>query len=188
MAAKKTVKKSRTSGKKSNNKSIMRWWYVLPVIAIVAVAGYAIVRFSEASNQVIIAAVNRGRKGFRGGVGTINKTNGQTVMRAGDNAFTSVYADLTAQEVRDARKICARVAVGNGGGGYVKIRIPSAGPLGTKDEIRYLSNQSGWKDYCFTITNNDKLRASTGATGKFVEIRKGNSTGDVLVDKVFGTR
>lgn len=49
MAAKKAIK-SRTS-KKSSSKTNLKWWYVLPVVAIVAVAGYAIVRFSEASVQ-----------------------------------------------------------------------------------------------------------------------------------------
>ncbi len=48
MAVKKSTK-ARTGSKK---KMTLKWWYVLPVIAVVAIAGYAIVTFSEAATQV----------------------------------------------------------------------------------------------------------------------------------------
>ncbi len=41
---------SRTASKK-NKSAKLKWWYILPVIAIVAIAGYAIVRFSEAGTN-----------------------------------------------------------------------------------------------------------------------------------------
>ena len=40
--------KSRTA-KSTKKGSMLKWWYILPVIAIVAISGYAIVRFSQAS-------------------------------------------------------------------------------------------------------------------------------------------
>ncbi len=42
--------KSRTSTSKKKNLKL-KWWYVLPVILVVAISGYAIVRFSEASTS-----------------------------------------------------------------------------------------------------------------------------------------
>ena len=48
MPVKGKTTKSRTA--KSKGKGLkLKWWYILPVIAIVAVAGYAIVRYSQAS-------------------------------------------------------------------------------------------------------------------------------------------
>ena len=48
MARPKSSSKTRTSSSKKKNLKL-KWWYVLPVVAIVAVAGYAIVRSSQAS-------------------------------------------------------------------------------------------------------------------------------------------
>ena len=48
MSTKAKTTKSRTSNNKKANK--LKWWYILPVIVIVAIAGYAIVRFSEAGS------------------------------------------------------------------------------------------------------------------------------------------
>ena len=45
--------KTRTTKNKSKQTKL-KWWYILPVIAIVAVAGYAIVRFSFASNNEVV--------------------------------------------------------------------------------------------------------------------------------------
>ena len=50
MAKSKSSSKSRTSSSKKKNLKL-KWWYVLPVVAIVAVAGYAIVRSSQASGE-----------------------------------------------------------------------------------------------------------------------------------------
>ena len=44
-------KQSKTRTSKLKSKNQLKWWYILPVIAIVAVAGYAIVRFSEAGSS-----------------------------------------------------------------------------------------------------------------------------------------
>jgi len=51
MPVKGKTTKSRTA--KSKGKGLkLKWWYILPVIAIVAVAGYAIVRYSQASSII----------------------------------------------------------------------------------------------------------------------------------------
>ncbi len=44
------VQKSTIARTGSKKKMTLKWWYVLPVIAVVAIAGYAIVTFSEASS------------------------------------------------------------------------------------------------------------------------------------------
>ena len=49
MASRTKTTKSRTSKKFKQTK--LKWWYILPVILIVTVAGYAIVRFSEAGSR-----------------------------------------------------------------------------------------------------------------------------------------
>ena len=53
MSTKVKGSKSRTASKK--NKSVnLKWWYILPVIMFVTVAGYLIVRLSEASNRFAV--------------------------------------------------------------------------------------------------------------------------------------
>jgi len=43
-------KHTKTKTSKFKSKNQLKWWYILPVILIVAAAGYAIVRFSEAGS------------------------------------------------------------------------------------------------------------------------------------------
>jgi hypothetical protein len=108
MSAKKAAKKSRTSTKKSNNKSIMRWWYVLPVIAFVAVAGYAIVRFSEAATVITTIGPNS----MRGSGKVFRKQNGVTVKFV-DGSVNYVMGGNTVQK---GRKICADMQLTAQGG------------------------------------------------------------------------
>lgn len=51
--------KSRTA-KSTKKGPKLKWWYILPVIAIVAVAGYAIVRYSQASSEAYVKTVDNG--------------------------------------------------------------------------------------------------------------------------------
>ena len=55
----KSKSSSRTSTSKKNNLKL-KWWYVLPVILVVAIAGYAIVRFSEASTYKSSKTIGNG--------------------------------------------------------------------------------------------------------------------------------
>lgn len=50
MPVKGKTTKSRTA-KSTKKGPKLKWWYILPVIAIVAVAGYAIVRYSQATKE-----------------------------------------------------------------------------------------------------------------------------------------
>jgi hypothetical protein len=123
MAAKKAAKKSRISTKKSNNKSIMRWWYVLPVIAIVAVAGYAIVRFSEAGKTVTTIGPNS----LRGSGKVFRKQNGATVKFV-DSSVNYVMGGNTAQK---GRKICADLQLTglNGFAGIGVLKVEAFGNI-----------------------------------------------------------
>ena len=56
-----TIGKTKTRTSKSTKKGPkLKWWYILPVIAIVAVAGYAIVRYSQASSEAYVKTVDNG--------------------------------------------------------------------------------------------------------------------------------
>ena len=74
----KSKSSSRTSTSKKNNLKL-KWWYVLPVILVVAIAGYAIVRFSEASVPGL-KTVDSGLNCEQGNI--VDKTSGGVANRA----------------------------------------------------------------------------------------------------------
>jgi len=102
MAAKKAATKSRSS-KSNKNKNNLKWWYVLPVIAIVAVAGYAIVRFSEAGTQ----------SGRLSGGTTVDKGNGNTAMKVGNKPVQGTWSPVARGR---GTTFCATMFMSNGDG------------------------------------------------------------------------
>jgi hypothetical protein len=63
-----TKPRSRTSKRKGKGIKL-KWWYVLPVIAIVASAGYLIIRFSEAGTaKQQLASLRGGKFKLQGGI------------------------------------------------------------------------------------------------------------------------
>ena len=83
------VKKSRTA--KSKGKGLkLKWWYVLPVIVLVAGAGYLIVRFSQASS---LAQMIRGVDYMSGGKST-TKIDGKTVRIIGGKPVRIKYGAI----------------------------------------------------------------------------------------------
>ncbi|MEI6170022.1 MAG: hypothetical protein WCP56_03420 [Candidatus Saccharibacteria bacterium] len=118
MAAKKAATKSRSS-KSNKNKNNLKWWYVLPVIAIVAVAGYAIVRFSEASTGT---AYKRVGSGLQGGVRTVDK--GVNVGKALEIGNKQVWANWSPINRGTSTRFCAVVYAGSGNdSGGVKLQL-----------------------------------------------------------------
>ena len=94
---------SKTRTAKSTKKGPkLKWWYILPVIAIVAISGYAIVRYSQASST---------RWSFRGdniqsykvGTNKIRKANGSTW------AAMPTKVLIPSSLVRTDRTVCADV-------------------------------------------------------------------------------
>ena len=114
---------SRTSSSKKKNLKL-KWWYALPVIAIVAVTGYAIVHYSKAATNMYVRNVDNG--GFRGGDGpNVNGKGGPTLRTVG---YGAVMANWTSNEMKAAShwvwpiapdmgfgKLCVQV-VGNDAG------------------------------------------------------------------------
>ena len=117
MAAKKAATKSRSS-KSNKNKNNLKWWYVLPVIAIVAVAGYAIVRFSEAGTSS-----NR----LSGGTRWVDKGNGNRAREVGGSPVTATWS---ASQRGSQTTFCATTYMSNGDGqGSAKLTLISGGSV-----------------------------------------------------------
>ena len=76
----------------------------MPVIAIVAVAGYAIVRFSEAGTQ-------SGQ--LRGGVRTVDKGNGNSAREVGNKPVSGTWSPVSRGR---ATTFCATMFMSNGDG------------------------------------------------------------------------
>ena len=100
MAAKKAATKSRTSGNNSTSK--MKWWYLIPVLLIVAVAGYAIVRFSEAGSQFGVVTSSK----IKGAGQYVKKNNVQYKVL---NTPGTAQADYSGNTIGKAKKVCANV-------------------------------------------------------------------------------
>jgi len=59
MPVKGQMNKTRTA-KSTKKGPKLKWWYILPVIAIIAISGYAIVRYSQASTEAYPKTVDNG--------------------------------------------------------------------------------------------------------------------------------
>jgi hypothetical protein len=101
MPVKGKTTKSRTA--KSKGKGLkLKWWYILPVIAIVAVAGYAIVRYSQASvpGSQIYRKVGQNIIANR----IVRKSNGASYAIIGNGGFA--LTEWTASEARSRDLAC----------------------------------------------------------------------------------
>jgi len=160
MAAKKAASMSRTS-KKGSSKTNLKWWYVLPVIAIVVVAGYAIVRFSQAGALMGKEGVKSRENGkLYGGVKDIIKGNAQGIAREVGN--TPVWAKWGIQERGTMTKFCARVFLAEQEGAYSTAELTlhkGNGPDGSRIAgVKTVYGKSEYKDICTpSLGTEDKL-------------------------------
>ena len=100
----------------NKNKNNLKWWYVLPVIAIVAIAGYAIVRFSEAGT-----AEKRVGSGLNGGNGRVNKGNAGTGLNVTSNPARGTWSQ---RQRGSSTRFCVEYFGANGdGAGTITIRL-----------------------------------------------------------------
>lgn len=108
MAKSKLSSKSRTSSSKKKN-SKLKWWYVLPVIALVAIGGYAIVRSSEAATHV-----KRVDSGMQCGGRIVDKGGwfGRSCVLAGGQGAS---ASWTQTDLGTRTRLCAHVKLTNSG-------------------------------------------------------------------------
>jgi hypothetical protein len=166
MAAKKSASKSksRTSSKKS--KSSLKWWYILPVIAIVAVAGYAIVRFSQAG-----AAEKRVGSGLTGGERTVDKQG--TYGRARVIGNNPVIAGWSTRERGSLSRFCGQFWVGsdNGGNGGVTIQLFNDGGALTNPKTQF---GNGIMYMCTdSLSTNSSFRLAFGGDARLKATRAG---------------
>ena len=167
MPVKGKTTKSRTA--KSKGKGLkLKWWYILPVIAIVAIAGYSIVRFSEASSVWwSIPAQNLNSREY------VRKGNG------------TVWAKLPATAVHGNRggQVCATIIGPEGV--YVNIRTVE---IASKKSRSNGSNipKGGTMDLCTNVDGAKQTTAKTHTTTLSVPNFQGNVT--VWVTRVYQKR
>ncbi len=172
MAAKKAATKSRSS-KSNKNKTNLKWWYVLPVIAIVAVAGYAIVQFSEAGT-----ATKRPGSGLQGGNGTVDKGGNEgRALKLGNNP---VYASWSQTQRGTSTRFCARAYASNGdGNGGVTIALYQGSSRITNPKTTFFR---GTRNICTnSLGNFEKARIA----GKSVTLRATNASGYASVISMY---
>jgi hypothetical protein len=117
MAAKKAAPKSRTSSNKG--KSSLKWWYIVPILLVVVLAGYLIVRYSNASGTFAV----RNAKQITGDGMSITKSTG--VQYKIIPSKSSVYVDYSGNTVGKASQACAHVSFTNvnGSQGAAKLEL-----------------------------------------------------------------
>ncbi len=122
MPVKGQMNKTRTA--KSKVKSLkLKWWYVLPVIAIVAAAGYLVIRYSQAG----VTSALRGGFGNKrlGGKNTTLLRDGRPVKAivSVSRAYETQVSALASRNAINGKKACAKVWVGNFAGNQLTGKI-----------------------------------------------------------------
>jgi hypothetical protein len=172
MPVKGQLTKSRTA--KSTKKGLkLKWWYILPVIAIVTVAGYAIVRFSEASALTFSKTV--ANKYLRGGTTTYKSSYGDAKLVSTGGSI-SAYVNLN--ELSKSKKICARALLSKQNGGPVRGTLVWKSKNPSSDRSISFSG-SGLQQYCLDATKINKR-----ADGNLIITSK---DGNIAVFSIYGT-
>ena len=101
----------------------LKWWYILPVIAIVAVAGYAIVRYSQAAttrptSSTFYYTVGNGVKSYAGY---------QDKQSYGRGAKAPAFANVSGDATANTKKVCSRIVGTGPGTGELSIAIRNGG-------------------------------------------------------------
>ena len=179
MAAKKAATKSRSSksrsSKSNKNNNNLKWWYVLPVIAIVAVAGYAIVRFSEAgAGSIYTVRAN----GISGPGDTIRKSDGLTYKVIPKNQ--TVFIDVSGNEWGKSNRACATIKVTNNGVARLRVKELKARagfPITSENRLA----RSG----TFCVNKNQRAQFGNFQTPVRIELASIGNDGAVSVEKIY---
>ena len=91
---------SRVQNSKSKKSKFPMWGLAIGVVLVVAIAGYAIVRFSRASDQYFVKSAEANQ--LNGGVQKVTKSSGKIVQEVGTNP---VYATFTYDQIMGAGTI-----------------------------------------------------------------------------------
>ena len=112
MPVKGQMNKTRTA--KSKGKGLnLKWWYVLPVIAIVAVAGYLVIRYSQAGVRTATLAGGFFEKRL-GGLSTKVLRDGKPVV--GVVGCTVDQCQINRSSRINGKSVCAKTYVSNARG------------------------------------------------------------------------
>ena len=150
MAVKQTNKKSRTLNQKPSFK--LKWWYVIPVVLLVAATGILILRFSNASSRTDRRFTGNG---LEGGYATEGRGTEQRRLigpQAGVSATVGSKSPFAGRTIYK-KWACVRVFVDGGAERYWKIFFATgrnAGPLGDIGNgggTKYFTT-SGWATRC----------------------------------------
>ncbi len=158
MAKSKSSSKSRTSSSKKKNLKL-KWWYVLPVVAIVAVAGYAIVSFSEAATYKSLRTISAGNLNCTGGTvvdkqGTYGRSCNITNAAGSSSANWNHYTNLS-NNYGSTGNFCATVFFSNGA------------TISIRSQLKGTRIADDWS----------ALRQVTRATGGYYEVCDGRGGG-----------
>jgi len=165
-----TKGKTKTRTSKSTKKGPkLKWWYILPVVAIVAVAGYAIVRYSQAAQEFETKyPVN----GLVGGTATQNKGNVQVRVVGKDAPVNTKIGtrDVFSKADYRGKWVCAEAWVGSNGNGvpgrwgvFMKSNYIFPSPFGGSSaqtlgsSAKVYSKLNGWDRQCIQIIKNTPL-------------------------------
>lgn len=143
------MQRSRVQKGKSKKSQFQMLAAVL-VILVVVVAGYVIVRYSQASTRFNIRTIQLGN--LKGGVNTINKEGARTQAREVGNV--PVYATFNSAEIGKMNKACATIFATENTtvslelqGAYFPGKI-----LSSKPSTFFRAPSGGWHEVCVGIT------------------------------------
>lgn len=113
-------KQSRT--KTQRHKPKLKWWYIIPIVLFVTLAGYTIIFYSKASDRFYSKTVNN--RGLQGGTSTteVSKSEGSSRV-VGD---VPVSASYTAKEMAQAKKACVGLKLSDQSSGRFVIESGSS--------------------------------------------------------------
>jgi hypothetical protein len=185
---------SRVQKGKGKKSKFPMWGLAIVVVLVVAIAGYAIVRFSQASDQYYLKTILNGQ--LRGGVATVTKESNMTQNREIGNV--PVYATFSSAEILGKNKACVYVVTQKStsvtvelSGSYYPGKV-----LVQKSTMNYGSPESGWKEFCVNITTGYKdavkftesyTRYPVTSTLKISEDSPANTTSYATVNKMYLT-
>jgi hypothetical protein len=183
MAVKQTNKKSRTLKQKPSFK--LKWWYVIPVVLLVAATGILILRFSDASSRTSRRFAGNG---LSGGYATEGRGADQRrLIRPGVGVSATLGSKaLSTTQTINNKYVCVRVFVDGGADRYWNFNIdvarnfPGIGRIAFTDAGPTSLNATtrGWATRCLKIQKNP---GSGGVLATYADVNVNTSNGNSKV-------
>jgi len=148
---------SRVQKSKGKKSKFPMWGIGIIVVLVVAIAGYAIVRFSEAGTDLAEYSYKTVNGGLEGGTRVRDKqANGGKVLEVGNKVVTATY---TSFDLTDAKEACVKIFVGtpnpnSGNYGQAKWYIEYGNDTSDSRVITSPKNKLGEQyDSCLPVTS-----------------------------------